>query len=128
MSNSQQPHIKSHIYLSYFDSFSKNWLTMLRYPLTLNIFLLVFETLQWTILFLKTILLINLILTLWIFAAQVYSLVVASWAYSLTYDAQASHCGGFSCCGAEAPGGAGFSSCGTGIQYLRVQDARPEAL
>ena len=31
-------------------------------------------------------------------------------------SAWASHCGGFSCCGARALGHAGFSTCGTGAQ------------
>ena len=34
------------------------------------------------------------------------------WLFS-SWSAQASHCGDFSCCGAQALGHAGFSSCGT---------------
>ena len=52
----------------------------------------------------------------WLFVAtHGLSLVVAAGA-TLHSSARASHCSGFSCCGAWALGHAGFSSCGTRAQ------------
>ena len=35
---------------------------------------------------------------------------------TLRWGVEASHCGGFSCCGARAVGRTGFSTCGTQAQ------------
>ena len=45
--------------------------------------------------------------------------VAFTWAFS-SCSARASHCCGFSCCGAQALD-AGFSSCGTPVQSLWLQ-------
>ena len=55
----------------------------------------------------------------WVFVATCrLSLVAASGGYSLVEVSRASHCDGFSCCRAQAPGCLGFNSCGMWVQNL----------
>ena len=50
-----------------------------------------------------------------------FSLVVRNRGFSLAVAVWASHCGGFSCCRAQAPGCTGFSNCGMWVQWLWLQ-------
>ena len=53
----------------------------------------------------------------WVFvAAHGLTLVAASGGATLRCGALASHCSGLSCCGSQALGHAGFSSCGAWAQ------------
>ena len=57
----------------------------------------------------------------WIFVALSGSI---EWRLLSNCGAWASHCSGFSCCRAQAPGHTGFSSCGTWAQSLRLWGSR----
>ena len=52
----------------------------------------------------------------WVFVAVRGLSLVASSGATLHRDAWVSHCGVFSCCGAQALGHVGFSSCGAWAQ------------
>ena len=73
----------------------------------------------------------KLFIHLWLhwvsFAARGLSLVVASRGYA-GCGARASHCGGFSCRGAQALGCEGVSSCGTWAPKLWLTGSRAQAL
>ena len=57
-----------------------------------------------------------------------FSLVEVSRGYSLLGLHEASHCGGFSCCGAQALGCESFSSCSLWAQWLRLLSSRTGVL
>ena len=68
---------------------------------------------------------LSLLKTFYLFLAAL-GLCCCAWAFSTCgewgplsrFNALASHCGGFSCCRAQARGLAGFSSCSMWAQYL----------